>query len=96
MIFADATQIASDAGVWLAAVVALFCVIGGFVAGGRWINRALRIVIKEEITPQLEKIHERIDDHMAEESASLDRVGTALEVIAAATDVHLPPSLLRR
>lgn len=42
---------------------------------GRWVKRAIRRELKDVITetvqPQIEAIHQRIDDHMDEEEAGL-------------------------
>jgi hypothetical protein len=52
---------------------------------GRWMLRAIRREISEIIKPELDRIHQRIDEHMEEEELS---IVVLTEVLAELTNLN--------
>lgn len=73
-----------DAG---AVVIYLASLVGVLVAASTGVRHAVRATIK----PDIDAINKRIDDHMGEEEAALDRVAYAVEAIASHVGVPIPP-----
>jgi hypothetical protein len=59
-----------------AAVVALIglVVVGGWRFLVRAVKREMESVIKQVVSPELERIHQRIDEHMESEEGDLKRL----------------------
>ena len=58
------------------AIIAItgLCIVGGWRFVVRSVRREMESVIKETVQPEMDKLHERIDNHMESEEESLNRL----------------------
>jgi len=76
-------------------VGSLFLYAGAIVMFVSAIATAIILAVRLIVKPELDKIHARIDEHMGEEEAALERVALAVETIADKVHVRVPPVIVR-